>query len=99
MPSVISTNGVKGVAFLATSGGAGGTQYIGPIAPSAVTGGSPRTIEAWVYDAAPQGEKTVFIVSHRLSTVTRCDRLYRLDGGRIVQQGTPASLLAGAASA
>jgi ATP-binding cassette, subfamily B, bacterial PglK len=48
---------------------------------------------------ALQGEKTVFIVSHRLSTVTRCDRLYRLDGGRIVQEGTPASLLAGAASA
>src|ERR1051325_5985056 len=31
VPSVIATNGVKGVAFLATGGGAGGTQYIGPI--------------------------------------------------------------------
>ncbi len=65
MPSVIATNGVKGVAFLATGGGAGGTQFVGPIAPASVTGGSPRTIDAWVYDAAPQGEKTVFAWGRR----------------------------------
>jgi ABC-type multidrug transport system fused ATPase/permease subunit len=33
------------------------------------------------------GTKTIIIVAHRLSTVKGCDRLYRLDRGRIVQEG------------
>lgn len=37
---------------------------------------------------ALQGEKTVIIVAHRLSTVEYCDRLYRLDDSRIVDQGS-----------
>jgi ABC-type multidrug transport system fused ATPase/permease subunit len=37
---------------------------------------------------ALQGDKTVLIVAHRLSTVEYCDRLYRLDAGRIVDEGT-----------
>ena len=37
---------------------------------------------------ALQGDKTVIIVAHRLSTVEYCDRLYRLDAGRIVDAGT-----------
>jgi len=37
---------------------------------------------------ALQGDKTVIIVAHRLSTVEYCDRLYRLDAGRIVDEGT-----------
>ena len=65
VPSVIVAAGVKGIAFLATGGGAGGTQYVGPIAPAAVTGGNPRTIEAWVYDPSPQGEETVFAWGRR----------------------------------
>jgi ABC-type multidrug transport system fused ATPase/permease subunit len=36
---------------------------------------------------ALQGNKTVLIVAHRLSTVEYCDRLYRLDAGRIVDEG------------
>ena len=36
---------------------------------------------------ALQGDKTVLIVAHRLSTVEYCDRLYRLDAGRIVDEG------------
>jgi ABC-type multidrug transport system fused ATPase/permease subunit len=36
---------------------------------------------------ALQGDKTVLIVAHRLSTVEYCDRLYRLDVGRIVDEG------------
>ncbi|MFA5774601.1 MAG: ABC transporter ATP-binding protein, partial [Ilumatobacteraceae bacterium] len=35
-----------------------------------------------------QGEKTVIIVAHRLSTVEYCDRLYRLEDSRIVDQGS-----------
>lgn len=37
---------------------------------------------------ALQGDKTVIIVAHRLSTVEYCDRLYRLEDARIVDQGS-----------
>ncbi len=37
---------------------------------------------------ALQGEKTVIIVAHRLSTVEYCDRLYRLEDSRIVDEGS-----------
>ena len=38
--------------------------------------------------------KTVLLISHRLANVTRADRIYVIDGGRIAEQGTHASLLA-----
>jgi len=37
---------------------------------------------------ALQGSKTVLIVAHRLSTVEHCDRLYRLEYGRVVAEGS-----------
>jgi ABC-type multidrug transport system fused ATPase/permease subunit len=37
--------------------------------------------------------KTILIVAHRLSTVERCDRLYRLEQGRVVAKGVPAKML------
>jgi len=37
---------------------------------------------------ALQGDKTVIIVAHRLSTVEYCDRLYRLEDSRIVDEGS-----------
>ena len=42
---------------------------------------------------ALQGSKTVLIVAHRLSTVAHCDRLYRLEGGKVTAQGHPSDLL------
>jgi ABC-type multidrug transport system fused ATPase/permease subunit len=36
---------------------------------------------------ALRGEKTLIVIAHRLSTVRRCDRLYFLDNGRLVDQG------------
>jgi ABC-type multidrug transport system fused ATPase/permease subunit len=42
---------------------------------------------------ALHGSKTIIIVAHRLSTVENCDRLGRLDAGRIVEEGPPAMLL------
>jgi ABC-type multidrug transport system fused ATPase/permease subunit len=42
-----------------------------------------------------QGTKTIIIVAHRLSTVAHCDRLYRLERGRVVQVGRPDDLIMG----
>jgi ABC-type multidrug transport system fused ATPase/permease subunit len=36
---------------------------------------------------ALHGAKTIIIVAHRLSTVEHCDRLYRLEQGRVVEEG------------
>ncbi|MEW6165116.1 MAG: ABC transporter ATP-binding protein [Pseudomonadota bacterium] len=35
---------------------------------------------------ALHGSKTIIIVAHRLSTVEHCDRLYRLEGGKVVEE-------------
>lgn len=43
--------------------------------------------------SALQGSKTLLIVAHRLSTVEHCDRLYRLNQGKIVEVGTPLNIL------
>ncbi|MDH4199607.1 MAG: ABC transporter ATP-binding protein/permease [Spirochaetia bacterium] len=42
---------------------------------------------------ALHGSKTILIVAHRLSTVEHCDRLYRLEQGKVVAKGTPKEML------
>jgi ABC-type multidrug transport system fused ATPase/permease subunit len=42
---------------------------------------------------ALHGRKTIVIIAHRLSTVAGCDRLYRLEAGRVVAEGTHAEVL------
>jgi ATP-binding cassette subfamily B protein len=37
--------------------------------------------------------KTVLLISHRFSTVRMADRIYVLDSGRVVEEGTHAELL------
>jgi ABC-type multidrug transport system fused ATPase/permease subunit len=37
--------------------------------------------------------KMIIIVAHRLSTVADCDNLYRLEGGRVVAEGSPSTLV------
>jgi ABC-type multidrug transport system fused ATPase/permease subunit len=44
---------------------------------------------------ALQGFKTVVIIAHRLSTVEHCDRLYKLEAGRIVGEGSPGNVIVG----
>ncbi len=43
--------------------------------------------------AALQGRKTILIVAHRPSTVAQCDKVYRLEQGRVSAQGRPADIL------
>jgi ABC-type multidrug transport system fused ATPase/permease subunit len=40
-----------------------------------------------------KGSVTVIIVAHRMATVERCDRLYRLEQGRIVASGSYAEIV------
>ena len=46
--------------------------------------------ESLVSDAikALGGNKTIIIIAHRLSTIQHCDRIYKLERGRILQSGS-----------
>ena len=41
---------------------------------------------------------TIILIAHRLTTVARCDRVYRLEAGRIAQHGSFAEVVRGVAS-
>jgi ATP-binding cassette, subfamily B, bacterial PglK len=60
-------------------------------ATSALDGATEQGVMEAV--TALHGRKTLLIVAHRLSTVAYCDRVYRLDRGRVVAEGRPAELL------
>jgi len=40
-----------------------------------------------------KGKITMIVIAHRLTTVQHCDRIYRLEHGRIVEQGHPDKVL------
>ena len=42
---------------------------------------------------ALQGEITIIIVAHRFSTVSKCDRIYKLEKGKVVNEGSPEGIL------
>lgn len=40
-----------------------------------------------------KGKKTMIVIAHRLSTIEHCDRIYRLENGKIVAQGSYESVV------
>jgi ATP-binding cassette subfamily B protein len=38
-------------------------------------------------------EKTIIIVTHRLLTVSNCNKIFRLKSGKLIQEGTPEEVL------
>ena len=40
-----------------------------------------------------KGNVTMIVIAHRLSTLQHCDRIYKLDQGRIICSGTPELML------
>lgn len=59
-------------------------------ATSSLDGPSDRAIGQTI--EALMGERTVVLVSHRLSTVRRADRVVVLEAGRVVETGSPQGL-------
>ena len=39
------------------------------------------------------GKKTIIIIAHRIKTVKRCDKIFFLDKGKVIDQGTYSELL------
>ena len=40
-----------------------------------------------------KGDKTFIVIAHRLTTIAHCDRVYRLENGRVVGVGTPEEMV------
>ena len=53
-----------------------------------------EAIRGLTSDAGPEGAPTTVIVSHRTSVLEHADQIVVLEGGRVVEQGTHAELLA-----
>jgi ATP-binding cassette, subfamily B, bacterial MsbA len=61
-------------------------------ATSALDSESERAVQA-ALEQLMQG-RTTLVIAHRLSTIEGADRVLAMDGGRIVEEGPPAQLLA-----
>lgn len=60
-------------------------------ATSALDGITEKIIMEAIHDFS--GQKTIIMIAHRLKTVQKCDIIYMMDKGKIVDQGTYQQLL------
>lgn len=60
-------------------------------ATSALDGITEKIIMEAIHDFS--GQKTIIMIAHRLKTVQKCDIIYMMDQGKIVDQGTYQQLL------
>ena len=58
---------------------------------SALDSGTEKAILSALFDLAKG--RTCLVVAHRLSTAARCDQIVVLEGGRVVESGSHASLM------
>ncbi|MFO8044398.1 MAG: ABC transporter ATP-binding protein [Halomonas sp.] len=61
-------------------------------ATSALDGITEKMVMDAIHDFS--GNKTIIMIAHRLATVKQCDRIYLLDAGKVVDQGTYSELAA-----
>lgn len=61
-------------------------------ATSALDGITEKIIMEAIHDFS--GKKTIIMIAHRLKTVQKCDIIYMMDKGKIIDQGTYQQLLA-----
>ena len=61
-------------------------------AASALDTESERRIQEAIEES--RGKRTILVVAHRLSTVQKADKVYVLEGGKIVESGTREALMA-----
>jgi ATP-binding cassette subfamily C protein len=40
-----------------------------------------------------KNKKTLIVITHRLATVSNCDKIYFIDNGRVIKKGTPEKIL------
>ena len=60
-------------------------------ATSSLDGITEKMIMEAIHDFS--GKKTIIIIAHRIKTVKRCDRIFFIEKGRIVDEGTYETLL------
>ena len=60
-------------------------------ATSALDGSTETEVMEAIH--ALRGTKTLIIVAHRLSTVESCDRIFRLEAGKLIETGPPGEIL------
>ena len=59
--------------------------------PQALDGITEKAIMKAIHDLS--GRKTVIIIAHRLKTVQKCDNIFFINKGKVVDQGTYQKLI------
>ena len=60
-------------------------------ATSSLDGITEKMIMEAIYEFS--GQKTIILVAHRLKTVEKCDKIFFMDKGKVIDQGTYQELI------